>query len=293
MKIGCNTVAFRKYDLGFALERIVRAGYTCVEVEANLSWCDHVRTDEHDPVKFREKVLGAGLTEISCIGSHRELISEKTAEEDLRHSLEFAAGAGVPVVATGEGRLLEGMSQEEALEILRPKLERLAQTAEKCKVYLAMEPHGSLSLSPGGLEKILALAPSPWLVVNFDTANPHRGDYVGTTHEGFEWKLDEAAKGDELAVLRPVAAKVKHVHWKDVVGRQAVTLGAGEVKLEEELVILRNAGYNGVLSYETEGWEEPDESQKMIEQSLKNTEALLRELGIEIDWQKANRGREG
>ena len=283
MKIGCNTVAFRKYELDFALERIARAGYKYVEVEGNLSWCDHVRTDRDDPVAFREKVLGSGLVDISCIGSHRELISEETAEQDLRHSLEFAAGAGVPVVATGEGRLPEGMDQTEALEILRPKLERLVEVAEKCNVYLGMEPHGSLSLSPGGLERILALAPSPWLVVNFDTANPHRGDYVGTTHEGFEWKLDEAARGDELAVLRPVATMVKHVHWKDVVGREAVILGTGDVKLKEELIILRDAGYNEVLSYETEGWEEPEESQRMIEESLKNTEDLLRELGIETE----------
>ncbi len=283
MKVGCNTVAFRKHKLSFALERIARAGYKHVEVEGNLSWCDHVRTDKDDPIKFREKILNAGLIDISCIGSHRELISEKTAEEDLRHSLEFAAAAGAPIVATGEGRLPDGMSQDKALEILKPRMERLVEVAEKHKVYLGMEPHGSLSLSPGGLEKILALAPSPWLVVNFDTANPHRGDYVGTTHEGFEWKLDEAAKGDELAVLRPVADRVKHVHWKDVIGREAVTLGTGQVKLREELTILQDAGYDGVLSYETEGWEEPDESQRMIEESLKNTMDLLRELGIETD----------
>lgn len=283
MRIGCNTVAFRKYGLDFALERISRAGYKYVEVEANLSWCDHVRTDKDDPVKFREKALAAGFAGISCIGSHRELISEKTAEQDLRHSLEFAAAAGVPVVATGEGRMPAGMPQTEALEILKPKLERLAEVAEKCEVCLAMEPHGSLSLSPGGLGKILALAPSPWLMVNFDTANPRRGDYVGTTHEGFEWKLDEAARGDELAVLRPVAEKVRHVHWKDVVGREAVTLGVGEVRLKEQLVILRDAGYDGTLSYETEGWQEADESQGMIEESLRNTRTILHDLGIAFD----------
>jgi L-ribulose-5-phosphate 3-epimerase len=283
MKIGCNTVAFRKYKLDFALERIAKAGYKYVEVEGNLSWCDHVRTDREDPVTFREKVRAAGFVGISCIGSHRELITEPTAEEDLQHSLEFAAAAGVPLVATGEGRLPDGMTSQAALDTLKPKLERLAQIAEKCKVYLGMEPHGSLSLSPGGLEKILALAPSPWIVVNFDTANPHRGDYVGTTHEGFEWKLDEAARGDELAVLRPVAHKVKHVHWKDVSGREAVTLGRGDVKLRDELVIMRDAGYDGVLSYETEGWEEPDESQSMIEESLTYTRNLLQELGISLD----------
>ena len=37
MLIGCNTVAFRKYSLEFALERIAAAGYEYVEVEANLS----------------------------------------------------------------------------------------------------------------------------------------------------------------------------------------------------------------------------------------------------------------
>jgi sugar phosphate isomerase/epimerase len=159
-------------------------------------------------------------------------------------------------------------------------MERLAEVAEKCKVHLAIEPHGSLSLSPGGLGKIIALAPSPWVGVNFDTANPHRGDYVGTTHKGFEWKLDQAAAGDELAVLRPVADKVVHVHWKDVVGRNAVILGAGEVRLREELEIMRAAGYDGALSYETEGWEEAEESQKMIEASLAFTKKLLTDMGI-------------
>lgn len=283
MKIGCNTVAFRKYGLDFALERIARAGYKYVEVEANLSWCDHVRTAADDPAAFMRRVRGAGFAGVSCIGSHRELLTEPTAEEDLRHSLAFAVAAGVPVVATGEGRMPEGMTVAEALDILKPKLERLAEVAEKSKVYLAMEPHGSLSLSPGGLGKILALAPSPWLGVNFDTANPRRGDYVGTTRKGFEWKLDEAARGDELAVLRPIADKVRHVHWKDVVGRNAVIAGKGEVKLREELEIMRAAGYDGVLSYETEGWEESEESQRMIEESLEFTRNLLIEMGIEFD----------
>ena len=283
MKIGCNTVAFRKSSLDFALERIAKAGYKYLEVEANMSWCDHVRTNEHDPIKFRDKVKSFGFGGVSCIGSHRELISEPTAEEDIRHSLEFCAAAGVPVVASGEGRLPEGMTVVQALEILKPKLERLAQLAEKCKVYLAIEPHGSLSLSPGGISKILALAPSKWLAVNFDTANPHRGDYVGTTKKGFEWKLDQAAKGDEIACLKPVAGKVVHVHWKDVVGRNAVILGMGEVKLREDLEIMRKAGYDGVLSYETEGWEEPDQSQKMIEQSLTWTKNLLSEMHMQFE----------
>jgi len=283
MKIGCNTVAFRKSSLDFALERIARAGYKYVEVEANMSWCDHIRTDKDDPVKFADRIKNFGFKGVTCIGSHRELLTEQTAEEDLRHSLEFCSAAGVPVVASGEGRVPAGMSIEDALEILKPKLTRLAEVAERCRVYLAMEPHGSISLVPGGLNKIISLAPSKWLAVNFDTANPHRGDYVGTTRNGFEWKLEQRARGDELAVLKPVAKKVVHIHWKDVIGRNAVILGKGEVKLREELEVLRAAGYDGALSYETEGWEEPEESQRMIEQSLAWTKNLLQEMRIKFE----------
>jgi sugar phosphate isomerase/epimerase len=283
MKIGCSTVVFRRYRLEVALERIHRAGYRYVEVEGNAPYCDHVRTREDDPVTFRDRVLGFGFISITCLGSHRELISEETAEEDIRHSLEFAAGAGVPVVATGEGHLPDGMSIEEALDILRPKFERLVSVAERCKVYLAIEPHGSLSLSPGGLEKIISLAPSPWLTINYDTANPRRAAYVGISRDAFEWKSDKAGGGDEVAMLDPVVDKVSHVHIKDVVGRNAVVLGRGEVRLQELVMMLNQAGYKGALSYETEGAQDANESQRMAEESLVYTRGLLERLSIEFD----------
>ena len=43
------------------------------------------------------------------------------------------------------------------------------------------------------------------------------------------------------------------------------------------------AGYDGALSYETEGWEEPAQSQQMIEASLAWTKNLLNELKIKFD----------
>jgi sugar phosphate isomerase/epimerase len=283
MKIGCNTVVFRRYSLDVALERIHRAGYRYVEVEGNAPYCDHVRTKEDDPAKFRDRILGFGFISITCLGSHRELISEEKAEEDIRYSLEFAAEAGIPVVATGEGRLPDGMSIGEALDILRPKFERLVSVAERCKVYLAIEPHGSLSLSPGGLGKIISLAPSPWLTINYDTANPRRAAYVGISGDAYEWKSDTSERGDELAVLEPVVDKVSHVHVKDVVGRNAVVLGQGEVRLRELVMMLNQAGYNGTLSYETEGAQDADESQLMARESLVYTRGLLESLNIMID----------
>ena len=264
MKIGCNTVAFRNFSLDFALEKIVSAGYGWVEVEANMSWCPHANPWQDDPIKFKEKIASYGLKGVSGIGCHRELITLDEGEEDITRALEWCHEAGVPVVSTGEGRMTPDMDEDEALKILKGRLERLSKIAEKNQVVLALEDHGSISLTPGGLPKILSLVDSPWIGVNFDTANIHRGDYVGTTKAGFEWKLGATTSYDEKELLNKVVKKVRHTHIKDVIWRDAVTLGKGEVDVAGCLRILDENGYSGVLSYETEGMQSPEESYEMI-----------------------------
>jgi sugar phosphate isomerase/epimerase len=269
MKIGCNTVAFRESPLDFALEKIAAAGYEYVEVEANLKWCPHLDPWKDDPVRFREKIKGYRFKGVSCIGNHRELLTCGQGARDLEQALIWARAAGVPLVATGEGRLPEGMNRQDALKILRERLEHLAGVAEKNRVYLAMEDHGSISLTPEGLPMIVGLVPSDWLAVNFDTANIRRGDYVGTDSGKYEWKLGAKTSYSETELLKKVAPRVRHVHFKDVVGRNAVTLGQGEIDLVGCIRILKEAGFDGVLSYETEGWEKPEESEGMIRASRK------------------------
>ena len=267
MKIGCNTVAFRKYDLDFALEKIADAQYEYVEVEANLKWCPHIDTWESDPIKFRDKIRRFGFKGVSAIGSHRELITSEQGFKDIEHSLAWANAAEVPVILTGEGRVPDSMPQDAALAILKGRLEKLAEVAEKNQVYLALEDHGSISLTADGLPKILDLVESDWLVVNYDTANIRRGDYIGTDQDHFEWKLGARPGSSETELLNKVAAWVRHVHFKDVVGRDAVTLGEGEIDLIGCLKILQKAGFDGVLSYETEGWEDAQAAEKMIRES--------------------------
>jgi sugar phosphate isomerase/epimerase len=267
MKIGCNTVAFRKYDLDFALGKIADAQYDYVEVEANLKWCPHIDTTKSDPIKFRDRIRRLGFKGVSAVGSHRELVTSDQGVKDIEQSLVWAGAAEVPLILTGEGRVPPGMTQESALAILKERLENLSEVAAQNKVYLAMEDHGSISLTPDGLPRILGLVNSDWLVVNFDTANIRRGDYVGTDQDHFEWKLGARPGSSETELLRKVADRVRHVHFKDVVGLNAVTLGKGEIDLIGCLKILKKAGFDGVLSYETEGWEDAAEAEKMIRES--------------------------
>lgn len=278
MKIGCNTVAFRKENLDFALERIASIGYEYVEVEANLSWCPHTDPWKDDPIKFKEKIKSYGFKGVSALGSHRELITSEQGVNDIIQALKWCKQADVPIVLTGEGRKPADMSTEEALNILDARLKSILKVAEECQVYLALEDHGSITLTPDGLPMIINSIDSDWLGVNFDTANIHRGDYVGTDQGGYEWKLGATTSYSETELLEKVANKVKHLHIKDVIGRDAVILGGGDINLIGCLAILKKAGFDGVLSYETEGMQDPEESLVMIRKSKIFLENALNKL---------------
>ncbi|MHB1517168.1 MAG: sugar phosphate isomerase/epimerase family protein [Acidimicrobiales bacterium] len=268
MRIGCNTVAFRRHPVEFALEQVAAAGYDYVEVEANLSWCPHVDPWQDDPAAFAEMVAGYGFRGVSALGSHRELITDDQSVADLVQALRWSSEAGIPIVVTGEGRLPPGMALPTALGILAERLSILVGAARQYGVRIAIEDHGSISLgSLEGLPRILDLVDSEWLVVNFDTANIHRGDYVGTDRSGYGWKLDTACSYDEVELLRRVLARVAHLHVKDVVGRDAVILGQGEVNLDGCIDLLREASFDGILSYETEGNEDAERAAVMINAS--------------------------
>lgn len=276
MRLGCNTVDFRKKDLEYALERIIKAGYEYVEVEANLKWCSHVDPWKDDPIKFKDKIISFGFKGVSAIGSHRELITSEQGIKDIKKGLEWAHYANVPIIITGEGRMPEGMFVEEALKILKSRYEEILEVAGKNKVFIAIEDHGSISLTPDGLPKLLGLVDSEWLWINFDTANIHRGDYVGTDSKSYGWKMGAKSSYGEVELLKKVANKVKHVHIKDVIGRNAVILGKGEINLKGCLKVLKDTNYSGVLSYETEGFEDPEEAYKMIVESRKYLINLLK-----------------
>lgn len=282
MKIGCCSVNFRRYSLDEAMGWISEGGFQYIELEANLHWCDHADPRRDDPVKMKEKATRYGLT-LSSLGSHRELITDEEvnydAVADIQNAIRWAKAAGIPIVITGEGRKPKGMTLDEALSNIQRRLEKIVPVAEECKIFLCFEPHGSISLSPGGLEKILSVVPSPWLGVNFDTANPRRGNFMHPTSRGLEWMLGEGLpQTDEVSLLAPVAHRVKSVHFKDVIGKDAVCLGHGQVNLKGCLRVLHESGFEGVLSWQTEGFQSAEETRAWMKESREFMVRALEEL---------------
>jgi sugar phosphate isomerase/epimerase len=267
MKVGCGTVTFRKRPLDEALERIRRAGYEYVEPQATGPFCPHVDPWKDDPDKFRELVRRVGFKGATALWApHGAIIPDPKTVSGITQAIRWAKGAGIPVVNAGDGRKPDGMSEEDALKLLRDRLAQILEVAAECQVYLAIEPHGTFSLTADGLKKIMALADSKWLGINYDTANVHRATYVETVAGAYSW-TPYGKRQDEVATLKAVVDRVVHVHVKDGVGAACTALGKGEVNISGCLRVLKEHGYTGVLSLETEGEFDAEEGQRLIEAS--------------------------
>ncbi len=269
MQIGCGTVCFRKLPLKEALERIRRAGYEYIETQATGPWCPHVDVEKDDPQKFRALVGSLGFKGVTGLwSSHGAIIPDAKSVEGITATLRWAKEAGIPVVHAGDGKKLDAMSDEDALKVLGERLAAILEVAEKCRVHLAIEPHGTFSLTADGLKKIMALSPSKWLGINYDTANVHRATYVETANGAYKWALF-GKRQDEVATLKAVADRVVHVHVKDIKGASCVALGEGEVNVRGCVDLMKTRGYTGALSLETEGDFDAEAGQKLIEASYR------------------------
>jgi sugar phosphate isomerase/epimerase len=267
MKIGCGTVCFRKQPLKEALERIRHAGYDYVESQATGPWCPHVDVWKDDPQTFRKLVQESGFRGVTALWAPEgAIISAAKSVEGVTQAIRWAKEAGIPVVNAGDGRKSEDMSEADALKLLGDRLAAILEVAAQCGVYLAIEPHGTFSLTADGLKRIMALSDSKWLGINYDTANVHRVMYTTPAAGGYAWPL-YGQRQDEVATLRAVVDRVVHVHVKDVVGARCIALGRGQVNLRGCLDVLKQHGYGGVVSLETEGEFEADECQPLIEAS--------------------------
>ena len=279
MKIACGTVNFRKYPLTEAFQHIAKAGYEYVEPQAAAAWCPHVDVDHDDPLKYLQLVQQYGFKGSTAMWStHGSLISDPLSVEYGKRCIEWAASAAIPVVNIGDGFKPDGMSDDEAWQILADRLQDVLETADKCHVYLAIEPHGSFSLTAAGLTRMMGLSSSPYLGINYDAANIHRAAYVESHGDTYTWKKAENGQ-DEVGTLGAIVDRVRHFHIKDLSPScECVALGEGEVNNADCLALLHQHGYEGAISLETEGELDADATQQLIEKSREYMLRVLKDL---------------
>ena len=195
--------------------------------------------------------------ELICLSTHQNFVSPKPQEidanvEHTKKCIEIAYQLGAPCIRINTGRwntvdfdtlmanrgiepVLAGYTEEDGFKWCIDGIHKCMAKAEECGVILALENHWGLARTPEGLLRIIDALPSAWLGVLMDT-----GNFLENPYE-----------------------KLKQIAPRTVFVQAKTYSGGGEwytLELDYERIakILADARYNGYVSLEFEGKENPE-----------------------------------
>jgi sugar phosphate isomerase/epimerase len=279
IEIGVNMEFIRCEDKPFAagVARAAALGFRYVEpmvhngreLLSEAGYFHSVSMDE-DPLEIKDILDRHGVA-ASGLSAHCPLMRPEISVPYLQKAIRFAAGLGAPVVNTDEGIKPDRMNLNDAFTIMKYTLTSVLRVAERYGITIGIEPHQSLSKTTQGLVRIATLVESPRLRINYDTGNAYLGGE------------------DPYQGLRLVAPMLVHVHAKDISiqhseaerGKTTGTpvgcaCGDGVIDWAMVIAILREYGFNGVLSVECG-------TPKQAERSLAHLRALLSKSEVTAD----------
>jgi sugar phosphate isomerase/epimerase len=288
MRIGFHTDAFNSSYWNFekCLEWAKSNGVHFIECGLidGVSWIHGLGYQPHvalyeDPLLLRRKMekYGVRFSQVDAAFPLSGKDGPLYGVPYVLKSIPWAKLAGCEHIATTDGlHKPEGMSDGEAMDMMKRSYGRIIEVAEAYEIIINVEVHGYFTTNPDMMEKMLAFCDSPYLRMNMDTGNTY------------------IAGRDPVAFCERFKKKVTHVHVKDVskslaaavrgeqtgiaVSHCAIGDGVNVENIRKILIILRDVGFDGVLSMECEGAGGP-----MIEKSLAWLRRTLRELGIPSD----------
>ena len=288
MKIGFHTDAFNSAYFSFeaCLQWAQRNGLHYIECGLidGVSWIHGLGYQPHvalyeDPLLLRRKIdrYGVRFSQVDAAYPLSGKDGPLRGVPYIMKAIQWANLIGCPFVDTTDGmHRPEGLTDAEAMDMMKRSYEQIIEVAEAHKITVNIEPHGYFTTKPEMMERMLAFCDSRYLRMNMDTGNSF------------------IAGQDPVAFLKQFIEKVSHVHIKDVseslaasargeqtgiaVSHCAIGEGVNADNIRGCLQLLRDHKYAGVLSMECEGQGGP-----MIERSLKWMRKTLAELKIPIE----------
>lgn len=206
--------------------------------------------------KLKRQAFHAGL-DIMGFSTHQGFVFPEKArrEEEIAktiHQIELAYQLGIPTMRLNTGRWnttksfddlmankgiepnLPGISDDQGFEWVIESIGRCIPTAEKCGVVLGLENHWGLGRTAEGVLRIVDAIDSPWLQITSDT-----GNFLDRQYE-------------QLEMMAPKTFLIQAKTYFG--GGKWYTL---DIDYNRVASIFRKANYNGYVSIEFEGQEDP------------------------------------
>jgi sugar phosphate isomerase/epimerase len=173
----------------------------------------------------------------------------------VQQAIRFAAEIGCPIVDTTDGAFkTEGYTDEEVFRIACENYKQCLSWAEDYGVTLNIETHGPYTTNADFMERLYKHFDSEYLKFNFDTGNTF------------------ISGQDPVEYLKRFRKYVSHCHIKDVspglaaamrgeetgIGCSEVPVGGGvnADNIKKCIALLKQTGWNGVISIECYGADE-------------------------------------
>ena len=248
------------------LELAVRCGYDGIEPRIATGHAHGVELDTdaaaRRDIRMRARDVGAA---IGCVASDCRFANPATTAknvEDARRCIDLAADIGARRIRVFGGQMGEGISRDDAISIVVDALSSVADEATARGVILCMETHDDWC-DPKHVAAVLKQIDHPAIGANWDVEHPVRTG-AATMEEAFE-------------TLRPWIRHL-HIHDGDKTTRKHVPIGTGAYDHRLILELLRSINYDGYLSGEWIGWDEPYEVH--LPREVATLRAYEAELGV-------------
>jgi sugar phosphate isomerase/epimerase len=230
-------------SLAETIEVARRYGYDGIEprLDSGHAHGIEVATARQQREAIRDQMADSGI-ELACLATSITYADPAKSDEMIRQTIEridLAGDLGVPAIRVFGGKIPEGISREQAIDLLVHSLSGVAGHAAEREVTVCIETHDDWC-DPAHIAAVLERVSHPAIAANWDIMHPVRAG--GAT-------MDSA-----FEALKPW---IRHLHIHD--GSKSapglLPIGTGDIDHRRALELLKTTEYDGFISGEWIGWE--------------------------------------
>jgi len=243
MKYSFMTFSTAELSLAENLEVAKRYGYDGIEPRLD---CGHghgveVDTSAEQRAGIRKQFEDAGVA-LACLATSLKYADQAATAEMLEQTharIDLAGDVGAPAIRVFGGQIPEGVTREQAIDLLVDSLGKVADHAGERGVTLCFETHDDWC-TPSHVAAVLARVGHPAIAANWDIMHPVRRCNA-TIDEAFE-------------TLKPW---IRHLHLHDgAKDGGLLPIGEGIIDHRRTIELLMTMeGFAGYLSGEWINWE--------------------------------------
>jgi sugar phosphate isomerase/epimerase len=266
MKLSFSTNAFVRFGVVEAIEMIAEAGYSGVEILADVPHLYPFSTTGSDLARIaavleKKNICPANINANTAVGyysadfweplfepslANPDRVARKWRIEYTKRCIDMAQSLSCPNVSVTSGRMVPGVAPGRSLEYLKESLDEVLEFAAARNIRIGMEYEPGLLVERfEELEELIRAVDADNFGANLDLGHSHL--------------LGEDAR----VVTEKFSARIFHVHMEDIRRGKHYHLipGEGDIDFTELFGALESVAYDGFATVELYTYPEcPDDA---------------------------------